>query len=148
LGRFTLIVGANGSGKSTAAQAIPFVLRPRAYDFDQLTTAAKFQVDQSITVTINWLSDHARWRTTSGFRRTEKRVEHFGQDHRDQFGEIDRGSWQKAQAELEGFSLFSFNAEAIAKPVQTVPQAQLGTDGANLAAVLDAYFGLANGPML
>jgi len=37
----------------------------------------------------------------------------------------------------EGFRVFSFDANAIAKPVLTSPDPQLGEDGSNLAAVLD-----------
>jgi len=37
----------------------------------------------------------------------------------------------------DSFRVFSFDANAIAKPVETSPDPQLGQDGSNLAAVLD-----------
>src|SRR6266508_269055 len=128
LGPFTLIVGPNGSGKSTAMQALRFASDPDSYKFDEIV-AAGWERDSEpvVEVEIEWLEGGKQTTIVSG--KALKRT--FGPAPRDDgfFGE-------NLIRKLAGFRVFCFNADALAKPVQTQRRAELGPDGSNLAAVL------------
>lgn len=133
LGPFTLIVGPNGSGKSTAMQALRFAADPNRYGFDQVVTAGwEREGDPTVQVTIEWLWDGGILTTVSGreLRRS------FGPTQVGQCFQQD--SLRRA---LDGFRVYSFDAQALATPVQTHPNPELGPDGSELAAVLDSMNG-------
>lgn len=133
LGRFTLIVGPNGSGKSTAMQAFRFVLR-RDSDFSDVVSAG-LQLKQSTSVEIHltWLEGGKEFDTGAVLQKTGN-VMKWVEAEPDEVG-FSAGLLREA---LASFRIFSFDAEAIATAVQTSPHADLGSDGSNLAAVLDA----------
>jgi predicted ATPase len=138
LDRFTLLVGANGSGKSTASQAILFVLKPSSFKFDNLVTADCQTSANLIEVILNWSLPHGVTAATrSVLKRVGKNIESIGPIQLGNAGNTAK-HFQDCLSALVGFRVFSFNAEAIAEPVQTVPHPELGRDGSNLAAVLDA----------
>jgi len=133
LGPFTLIVGPNNSGKSTVMQALTFASDPSAFKFDDIVSAGwENESDPAIEVEIEWLEQGRRTTLVSGklLRRT--------------FGPSPRGEGVFTEAierKLAGFKAFSFDARALAAPVQTHGRAELGPDGANLAAVLSTLNG-------
>lgn len=131
LGPFTLIVGPNGSGKSTAMQALRFASGPSAkeYEVDKIVTAG-WEQKPSVEISINW-----SWR---GKETTTISARELGSDRA--FGPIVQGPGlydDFLRKVLEGFRIYSFDAAAIAAPVQTQASPQLGEDGSGLAAVLE-----------
>jgi len=125
LGPFTLIVGSNGSGKSTAMQGLQFFPHPGSYTFEQVATAGL--TSEPVRVSIVWTSLSGEVTSVS---------------ERDRYRIVPPINNQAPTDELvfalNRFGLFSFDAKAIAAPVETHPMPQLGSDGSNLAAVLDA----------
>ena len=60
LGRLTLIVGANGSGKSTAMQALHAAASPNAYPFHLIATAGLQPIETAtVEVSLHWGGVHA-----------------------------------------------------------------------------------------
>jgi predicted ATPase len=117
LGRFTLIVGPNGSGKTTALSAFGLIQNPGQRSYRQVcskTAGAKAEVNLTATC----------------------------KDERSNY--IVKVLWRPEGAIVESYSpsalwtrFFSFEANAIAAPVLLQPQLELAQDGANLAGVLD-----------
>jgi predicted ATPase len=133
LGPFTLIVGPNGSGKSTAMEAIRFAFDPTLYRFDTIMTAGGGSTGEpDVEVSLEWSWEGGKTTTVTGLE--SKRA----------FGPVPQGqgtftnSMEKALAD---FRVFSFDAKALATPVQAHSKAQLGEDGSDLAAVLNTLSG-------
>jgi predicted ATPase len=140
LGRFTLIVGPNGSGKSTAMQAFEFARQPSAFSLERIVTAGSEQAS-SVEVVLHWTWDESPaplGLTKSGWRRVGSTYQTFGPEAHPSAGLLSQAVLNTAMPILKGFRLFSFDAQSIAQPVQTRPNAELAPNGANLAAVLDA----------
>ncbi|HSL55491.1 MAG TPA: ATP-binding protein [Pyrinomonadaceae bacterium] len=131
LGPFTLIVGPNGSGKSTAVQAFSF---GSSYDYkrldDWVTVGA--EVSSEVAVHFNWQMDGNEFITSVGLKKEFSPVKLGTLPMRNNLSAI-----RPPFLGYEGFRVFSFEANAIAKPVMTSPNPQLEQDGSNLAAVLD-----------
>lgn len=144
LGRFTLIVGPNGSGKSTAMGAFAFVAQPRAYPFRNVVSVG---ADGSVEVSIEWDEDQVKTmrkseyagglRVTAGWNQAVNPARPMG-PKTIRSGSSVEGVHSSIQQLLEGFRIFSFEAQAISSAVHTVPAPELGPNGSNLAAVLDA----------
>jgi len=132
LGPFTLILGPNGSGKSTAMQALRFASEPQAYGFDEIATAGfARESEPGVKVSIEWSWDGGEVTTVS--ERLFNRV----------LGPVpqDNGSFPDSlKKALAGFRVFSFDAEALAAPVQA-QRLELGPNGSELAAVLSVLSG-------
>lgn len=133
LGPFTLIVGPNSSGKSTAMEAIRFVLLPGKFEYEETVTAgSQFDPDAEVRVEIDWAEGKRTTTVVSGI------------DHRSIFGPYptdDTPLSQSLQKVLAQFRVFSFDPHALAAPVQVHRKPQLEADGSNLAAVLNALNG-------
>jgi predicted ATPase len=132
LGRFTLIVGANGSGKSTAMQVFDFALGNSALSFSDWLTAGVDTLSSTVEAHYSWVEDGNEFVTGAVLKRSSSFVE-----------PVDPASGTSFYAGnvrdfLASFRIFSFDAKAISTPVQTKPHPALGPDGSNLAAVLDA----------
>ncbi len=140
LGPFTLIVGPNGSGKSTAMQALRFAADPSAKEFaiERIASAGLALTPETlIKISIKWSLKGVETATESGIREINRGAfatigPLFSQGSHDHA--FEDSVWNM----LKSFRIFSFEAEAIARTVQTEPQPELGSDGSKLAAVLDA----------
>ena len=135
LGPFTLIVGPNGSGKSTALQALGFASKPGEYDLNRLLTAGVARtINAETKVTINWLLEGLELSSESSLKEGGQAYcgisSTSGQSIIAELGEL---LWKL----LRSFRVFSFDATAIATAVDTTPHPRLGSDGSDLAAVLD-----------
>lgn len=130
LGRFTLIVGPNGSGKSTAMQGFQFVSSETPKSLQDWSTHGSSQTP--VTVHVNWLEDGNEYITVAVLKSASSFIQYPP--------EANSGGFfaGKLRDFLKSFRLFSFDANAIAAAVETTPYPQLGEDGSNLAAVLDA----------
>lgn len=139
LGPFTLIVGPNGSGKSTVMQALRFAPGPTGneYKLDQMLTAGvAVRPSVGVHVSINWVVDGAEIKTESGISQDRGAVASIGPRHKQ--GHLDEALKNSVWGMLKSFRVFFFDAKAIATAVETTPNPELGPDGSNLAAVLDA----------
>jgi predicted ATPase len=130
LSRFTLIVGPNGSGKTTALSAISF-LRQQNSAFSQTRSVGEPN-SAPVIVRGKWRSDGndytvtAEWFPNGGVNHsfmpdTQNRVPNEG----------------RLRSDLNRARFFSFDAIAIAAHVQLQPHIELARNGANLAGVLD-----------
>jgi predicted ATPase len=132
LGPFTLILGPNGSGKSTAMQALRFASEPQAYGFDEIAAAGLARESEpSVKVSIEWFWEGGEVTTVSErlFNRALGPVPE------------DNGPFPDfVQKALASFRVFSFDAEALATPVQA-QRLELGANGSELAAVLNVLSG-------
>jgi predicted ATPase len=124
LGRITIIVGANGTGKSTALEAIRL-------PYTVLTRTAGLHGDSEISITIEWDGQPSRQETRKyeGPRGSENSVDFDAQGG--------RCSGKYRAPILEASRVYSLDAKAIAKPVPLQPKMELSPDGAGLAGVLD-----------
>lgn len=129
LGQFTLLVGPNGSGKSTAMKAFEFVLQDTPKNHEDWLTVG---LDRSSEVVV-----HLIWNDASGDRRVS-RVSTSSRSFIQSQPEIDAVIYHNLRDYLGSFRIYSFTASAIAADVDTSPHPQLGEDGSNLPAVLDA----------
>lgn len=133
LGRFTLIVGPNGSAKSTAMQAFDFVLRRNSDFIDVVNAGLQLEQSANVGIHLTWLESGKEFVTGAVLQKTGN-VMRWVEQEPDEVGFF-AGSLRDV---LAGFRVFSFDAAAIATPVQTNPHAVLGSNGSDLAAVLDA----------
>lgn len=130
LSRFSLIVGANGSGKSTALSAISLLRNPGQRNFDQVQSAGAAAAD--VVVITAELVEPERWIVNASWGR-----QGMGQRAINPRGSGNPELRQSIARELDRERYFSLDATAIAARVQLHPQMELAHNGANLAGVLD-----------
>jgi predicted ATPase len=130
LSRFTLIVGANGSGKTTALLGISGLGQARQLHVNNLRTAGVTN-DQPVQLVGRWQEDKNNYRITT---RWDSGV------NIPNLHSVDPNTRQDATKvfnALRSARVFSLDAEAIAQSVHLSPQMELQRNGANLAGVMD-----------
>ncbi len=140
LGRFTLIVGANGSGKSTAMEALKLANKPSNTDFRQIATAnLKRVAGATAKIVIDWDAGNTKVESETKWQHVNKmQDDNYGPDFRDAFSQpLDDALTFVLRNALASFRIFSFDANAIAKPVLLRSNIELQPNGSNLAGVLD-----------
>ena len=138
LNRFTLIVGPNGSGKSTAMQGLLAAKNTSLVNFSNVVTAS---LKDGADVTIEIRAEGCVGNQPASFkwgwhRRVGSSVDEFGPEFIDS-GEASTDSARNLIRDLKNFQIYSFEAQALASPVQLMPNAKLSSDGSNLVGVLD-----------
>ncbi len=134
LSPFTLIVGANGSGKTTALKAIRSAAKKESINYSTTCSFGHEEDIQGIRVKINW--------------RQINFIEVIWRDDRPNISFNDRGktsveimeSQKMDESRLTNIGkakIYSFDADATANRVQLNPNIELLENGGNLAGVLD-----------
>lgn len=118
LSRFTLIVGANGSGKSTVLQAIQVLAGRADWTFNQVCSVGAGQ-KEAASIRGKWKEVEFRAAWGKGDIRVGRLIPPVPEDF------------------LRRARLYSLNAEVIARAVKLKPQTELGIHGDGLAGVLD-----------
>jgi len=132
----TLIVGPNGSGKTTALQALDWSGTIRGRRIDDLRTRG-VKADAAIQVRLFWLHAPKVVHTTYG---VEIGRGIYGPIHRGKSGgpiPPEEPDARTLTGLLTRMRVYALNARAIAAPYPLQPRAELGTDAGNLAVVLD-----------
>jgi predicted ATPase len=131
LSRFTLIVGANGSGKSSALTAFLALRAPQHFEISRIRSAS-MPFSAAVTLTARWKEERkdnivtVTWEG-SGIRGPALSFDVENQSRREP-GPLNT---------LARACIFSLDANAIASPVPLQPSMKLASNGANLAGVLD-----------
>ncbi|MEA2174844.1 MAG: hypothetical protein QOD00_2436 [Blastocatellia bacterium] len=140
LSPFTLIVGPNGSGKTTAMQALQMARTPKHYAFSQVVTAGvQYDIDAVVEIKIDWHVDNTEFIGKVTWLRAPRSIDLvYGPTYSWVAGE----DWSEkyaafANEQLKNFKIFAFDAKAISAPVTLHSNLELQPDGTNLAGVLD-----------
>jgi predicted ATPase len=112
-------------------EAFNFILGANAQNLSEVITAGLNQ-SARVEVHVTWVEDGKEFVTGAALGSGSGFVARL-----DPAGDVGFYAGPLRDA-LASFRIFSFDAQAIATPVQTAPYPQLGSDGSNLAAVLDA----------
>ena len=131
LSRFTLIVGANGSGKSTALNAILALHSPGDWNIGQVRTAGVSE-HEPVTLTAKWREQNNDYMVKAKWDRSLVRGLKCEPTDQNRLRQEDHPRIALSRARF-----FSLDANAIAQPVHLQPQMELAPTGANLAGVLD-----------
>ncbi len=128
LGRFTLIVGANGTGKTSALNSINILKSPESFSWNDIVSAGADQ-DTVVSISldsINWLW---QWKYSQGY---------VDEEYED---EMEKGMAkilkELAEEPFSDFHVFSFDPEKISQSVPINSEKTLRNDGGNLAGILD-----------
>jgi predicted ATPase len=146
LDRFALLIGPNGSGKTTAMLALQCLAQASlallntshlsGVSFDRLASVfARNDRTSPVEVSVEW-SDVPwlmKWTLSREGGQSFQPVDHMGQSPRG----LDPTDLSTHLKMLAGFQIFSLDSHSIAAPVGLEPRIQLGPGGENLAGVLD-----------
>ncbi|MGH7941461.1 MAG: AAA family ATPase [Limisphaerales bacterium] len=134
LSRFTLIVGPNGGGKSTALRAFAGLNKPNELALEEIRSAAARQ-NAAVSLHVDWKEKEdkcrvmARWQPGKSAFGPAYDIKHGGRP--------DETMLQGLRVALNGARFYHLNAAAIAAAVPLHPNMELAETGASLAGVLD-----------
>lgn len=141
LGRFTLIVGANGTGKSTALQALKLIDNLNVENFENYLSVSSNPNKEDFQIEVFW-KDFSFKRTVNLDGPTMNHL--FDENHGNLGGSS--GSFTnslnttykyKIESDaIQSFKIFSFVAEDIAESVEFDSKIELRESGKNLAGIL------------
>jgi len=131
LSQFTLIVGPNGSGKTTALQAFLALRNPRSHEFFK-TRSAGAPDWASVSVAAKWKDEANNYLVSAQWKSAEQHDPLYSPLAENRIREPGR-----PRSALDRSRIFTLDAVAIAAPVVLSPQVELAHNGANLAGVLD-----------
>ena len=137
LGPFTLILGPNGSGKTTAMQAFSFVQHPNLYDYNKIVTAGlpePADVEVHLTDDVTGLPTsavlhHPAWQDEDP-QPPEEEPGFYHDEEEDNY-------LSPMETALASFKVYAFDAKSIARPGEINTKPELSQDGSGLANVLD-----------
>jgi predicted ATPase len=131
LGRFTLIVGPNGSGKTTALKVLEAVRSPGSFAHTSVATAA---VGDNVEVIVWWGGADRNCRTRVFWPAGGGAVFESADDN----GSATAGERNiRLNSMLAKSRAYSLDSNEIARDVQLVPNLELSLNGYGLAGVLD-----------
>ncbi len=138
LGPLTLVVGPNGSGKTTALRALQMIGSGAQRDAASVRTVgvastAKPEIRVHWGPPFDWVTGMWRMQPTPPgvYAQTSLQPQTAG-GH-----QLRQEEWQRLWAELAGMHVYAFDAEKVAQAVQLHAGVTLEATGANLVVVLD-----------
>ena len=164
LSRFTLIVGANGSGKSTAMQALSKFVSPSYADSYEIITADQKHADTAtVSITIDWALDERASessrkkiqdtiiaptlpsdlsvRLMTEWKHENGKINLDGPKLRNAGVVLEPTREREILTKIASFRIFSFDAQAIAEPAPIRQKVEMSPNGSKLAGVLDYLHG-------
>jgi predicted ATPase len=140
LGRFTLIVGANGTGKTTAIKAMKLTKNIRRFLYLDVVSAGLSEnydiedEEKNVAIEILW----GQHKTTLFWEYLPFDSAQLGKQlwYQDDGSQLQNVSQEFFSLLLNSFRIFSFDSDKIAQSVSVRPNIQLDEDGGNLAGVL------------
>ena len=134
----TILVGPNGSGKTTVLQALEAVKAPGGLHHDGIITA-RLRDDPKANpeVRLDFGPPMGRLHLDRGWRRDGGKFGHVTQDtSSSETGSPSDPTRQRVEDWVARIRVYSLNADAIAAPVELTRDMELAPDGAGLAGVL------------
>jgi predicted ATPase len=131
LGRFTLIVGPNGVGKTTALRSLEAIRSPTAFAHAKIATAG---TSDPATITVWWGNPDSNAKTEATWRAGNS-VSHGNSLASD--GAIDGPQSNRLNILISKARVYALDADQIARAVELVPALELSPNGYGLAGVLD-----------
>lgn len=138
LGRFTLIVGANGTGKTTALQSLNILRKPKKYSWEEIVSVnVKEDEKVIISLVIENTIYHETWDLQGYVNRYEENKVESQKTTETIMKDLEKYFENNDKESLFNFCIFSFASDKIAESVSVSPDITLEEDGGNLAGVLD-----------
>lgn len=132
LGRFTLIVGANGTGKSSAMQGLGMIAKNPRNSKEIATFESKEEVEIEVSWNIGFNTKYKKsWLDVDGGMRMPEGLVY------DNKVITDYKLRENILEPLRQFQSFSFAPEELAKPTVLQSKIKLDASGKNLAGILD-----------
>jgi predicted ATPase len=135
LGRFTLLVGPNGSGKTTALQALTLLHQPGQVDFRRLASAGLQSAENTaVEITVRWgppfegVLASMTWPSSGGATETWRNA----QGH-----SLPQIVMQSLRTELAQMRIYTLDPRVLPAAVSLQPNMELGPEGGGLAGILD-----------
>jgi len=138
LGRFTLIVGANGTGKTTAMNSLNILKNPDKPSWREI---ASVDSNADGNTVISWVTEniiyHETWNSKGYVNRYEKNESTSQNTHETILEALEKSFEEIGKKPILNSVIFSFDAQKIVEPVSVRPNIELSEDGTGLAGVLD-----------
>jgi predicted ATPase len=136
LGRFTLIVGPNASGKSTAMEAIALAIRPDRVMPDRIRSV---EADENELIEIKIVAhddaiSRTRWQQLDSSRSTREGPK-LVNNHGEVIGDLATGNSKLFDA-LDSFRCFSFDPKYLSNSEPLTSVTEIQENGANLTGAL------------
>lgn len=127
LGRFTLIVGANGTGKTTALNSFNMLKKPQSISWNNIVSTG---ANQNTIVTISYLHGEIKWSE-------EWDSKGYVDENDEEIKDYIRIIKEDTNKTISTFRKFNFDYVEIAEPVKISKNLRIEESGQNFAGVLD-----------
>jgi predicted ATPase len=136
LGRCNVLVGPNGSGKTTVLEGLEIAQTGRYQDMPGMRSIGT-ATSEAIRLVLNWSAAHGGVQYAIQCRGSSQRADK-GLQFPEQMDTATRADVQNTvQKAVAAIRVFSFDARAIAAPAAVTGRPELDPNGGKLAAVLD-----------